>query len=144
MLRLKEIDRYNFADIIALSTAPEQAHFMVTNAFSLAQAGVQPECLPLAVYEGNDPVGFLMYGMDPDDREYWIYRLMIDYRYQSEGYGRDALNMLLERIQADREHHTVFISTHPDNKNAQLLYEGAGFVRDGRTLYGNIVYRLDY
>lgn len=144
MLRLKEIDRHNFADIIGLSVGPEQQRFTVTPAFSLAQAGVQPECLPLAVYAGNEPVGFLMYGLDPDDRAYWIYRLMIDLRYQAEGYGRETLQLLLNRIQADPEHHAVFISTHPENIKAQALYESMGFYRDGRIIYGNIVYKLEY
>ena len=95
MLEFREIDRHNFRDILKLSTTESQKFFVATNAYSLSQAYAQPECVPLALYEGDTPVGFTMYGLDVEDTEYWIYRLMIDQRHQSKGYGRQALAMVL-------------------------------------------------
>ena len=83
MLEFREIDRHNFRDILKLSTTESQKFFVATNAYSLSQAYAQPECVPLALYEGDTPVGFTMYGLDVEDTEYWIYRLMIDQRHQS-------------------------------------------------------------
>ena len=115
---------------------------MAANVYSLAQAGVQPECVPLGVYEGNRPVGFAMYSLDPDDRQYWIYRLMIDSRYQGKGYGREALRQLVALLRAKPDCESVYISFEPGNQRAKRLYESMGFVPDGRVLYGEIVYRL--
>ena len=98
MLRLEAIDRHNFRDIVALSVDDAQKTYIASNLYSLAQAYVQPECVPLAVYEKNEPVGFVMYAMDEDEREYSIYRVMIDKRYQSRGFGREALWLDAERL----------------------------------------------
>ena len=145
MLRLVEIDRYNYLSVLDLSVSAEQRDFVATNQYSLAQAYVQPECVPLALYAENKPVGFAMYSLDADDHQYWIYRLMIDQRYQGVGYGREAMELLINRIRglSDEEHACIFISFEPENKVAKSLYESLGFVPDGRVEYGEIVYRLE-
>ena len=75
MLEFREIDRHNFRDILKLSTTESQKFFVATNAYSLSQAYAQPECVPLALYDGDTPVGFTMYGLDVEDTEYWIYQI---------------------------------------------------------------------
>ncbi len=145
MLHLAEIDRYNFRSVLELSVAPEQKSFVASNQYSLAQAYAQPECVPLALYIENTPVGFAMYCLDPDDRQYWIYRLMIDMRYQGKGYGRDAMRLIIERIRAlAGDHHKyIYISFEPENAAARSLYESLGFLPDGRMVDGETVYRLE-
>ena len=143
MVRFVAIDRHNYLSVLDLSVAEEQRRFVASNMYSLAQAFVQPECVPLALYAENRPVGFVMYALDEDDHEYWIYRLMIDKRYQRRGYGREAMRMLIERIQADENHRVIYISFEPENLPAQTLYESLGFVPDGRIEYGEVVYNLE-
>lgn len=145
MLRLVEIDRYNYLSVLDLSVSSEQKSFVASNQYSLAQAYVQPECVPLALYAENKPIGFAMYSLDENDHQYWIYRLMIDQRYQGVGYGREAMKLLIERIRElmDDEHKRIFISFEPENEIAKSLYESLGFVPDGRILYGEVVYFLE-
>ena len=145
MLSLVEIDRHNYLSILDLSVSEEQRSFVASNTYSLAQAFVQPECVPLALYAENKPVGFAMYCIDESDREYWIYRLMIDQRHQGRGYGRAAMLLLIDRIRSemDEEQHRIYISFEPENEVAKSLYESLGFVPDRRMEYGEIVYRLD-
>jgi diamine N-acetyltransferase len=145
MLRLVEIDRYNYLSVLDLSVSAEQRDFVATNQYSLAQAFVQPECVPFALYAENKPVGFAMYSLDEDDHQYWIYRLMIDQRYQGVGYGREAMHLLIEHIRglSDEEHARIYISFEPENIIAKSLYESLGFVPDGRMLYGEVVYFLE-
>ena len=144
MLHLVEIDRYNYLSVLDLSVSTEQKGFVASNQYSLAQAYVQPECVPLALYAENRPVGFAMYGLDEDDHQYWIYRLMIDQRFQGVGYGREAMHLLIDRIRglSDEEHNRVYISFEPENEIAKSLYENLGFLPDGRVLYGEVVYML--
>lgn len=144
MIRIAEIDRHNWIDVLRLSVAKEQADFVATNAESLAECHVKPECIPFAVYDGDTPVGFCMYCMDADDREYWIYRLMIDKAHQHKGYGKAAMELLLNHIRADETHHVIYISFEPENEAAKALYESLGFEPDGRIEDGEIVYRLRY
>jgi diamine N-acetyltransferase len=145
MLRLVDIDRYNFRSVLDLSVSPEQKTFVAPNQYSLAQAYAQPEFVPLALYLGNTPVGFAMYCLDPEDRQYWIVRLMIDRRFQGNGYGRKAMGLLIERIraQADERHTHLYISFEPENLVAKTLYESLGFLPDGRFVDGEVVYRLE-
>lgn len=144
MITFKEIDRGNFFDVIKLGVAEEQKGFVATNVFSLAQAKAFPECVPLAIYEEEVLVGFTMYCMDQEDHEYWIYRLMIDTKHQSKGYGKAAMEKLIERIQDDKQHRVIYISFEPENMWAQQLYEKLGFEVDGRVIDGEIVYKLEY
>lgn len=144
MIALKEIDRSNFFDVIKLSVADEQSDFVATNLFSLAQAKAFPECVCLAIYHDEVLVGFTMYCIDEEDHEYWIYRLMIDTKYQSKGYGKAAMELLIERIKEDRQHQVIYISFEPENTWAKQLYEKLGFEEDGRVIDGEIVYKLEY
>ena len=111
---------------------------------SLAQAKAQPECVPLAVYDGDTLVGFAMYAMDVEDKEYWIYRLMVGQEFQSRGYGRKMLALVLDQIKQDPTHHMVYLSCNPENVWGRALYESVGFRPDGRDHFGEMVYRLDW
>ncbi len=144
MLKLMDIDSENFWDIIKLKVTKQQEEFVASNTFSIAQSKVQPECIPLAIYNDETPIGFLMYCMDSIDKEYWIYRLMIDTKHQSKGYGRKAMELLINRIKEDKEHHVIYLSFEPENELAKSLYESMGFIPDGRIVEGEIVYKLEY
>jgi diamine N-acetyltransferase len=60
-ITLRPITPDNWELCINLKTTDEQQHFVATNLYSLAQAKVFPECIPLALYYGETMVGFLMY-----------------------------------------------------------------------------------
>ena len=144
MILLKEITRDNFDEVINLSVSDQQKNYIASNMYSLAQAKAQPECVPLAIYNDSNLVGFLMYCMDFDDKEYWIYRVMIDKKHQKMGYGRKAMECLLETLMKDTAHDKVYISFEPENLVAKKLYDELGFVADGRIVEGEIVYCLQY
>lgn len=144
MIVLKEIDRHNFFDVIKLKVSDEQTKFVATNMFSLAQAKAFPECECLAIYHHDELVGFTMYCMDHEDQEYWIYRLMIDAKYQSKGYGKAAMEFVIKKIKEDTQHRVIYISFEPENVWAQQLYEQLGFIADGRVIDGEVVYKLEY
>ena len=70
LILLKEITKENFWHCVELMVTEEQVDFVTSNAVSIAQSKVQPECIPLAVYDDKIMVGFLMYCIDEDDGEY--------------------------------------------------------------------------
>ena len=144
MISFKEVDRHNFLGVIDLAVTEEQKGFVAPNLFSLAQAKAYPECIPLAVYADEGLVGFAMYCLDIEDQEYWIYRFMIDAKYQSKGYGKAAMEKLIERIKENQGHHVIYLSFEPENHRAKQLYEKLGFQADGRVIDGEIVYKLEY
>ena len=144
MITLKEINRDNFHPVLELSVLDEQNDFVASNCYSLAQAKAQPECVPLAVYNDDELVGFVMYCMDVEDSEYWVYRLLIDKKHQNKGYGKEAMQCVLSILKQDKEHSKVYISFEPENAGAKGLYESLGFTPDGRISDGEIVYCLNY
>ena len=144
MIKLREINRDNFHSVLELSVFDEQNDFVASNCYSLAQAKAQPECVPLAVCNDDELVGFVMYCLDYDDNEYWIYRIMIDKKHQKKGYGKLAMLRVLERLQQDDEHSKVYLSFKPENAGAENLYESLGFTPTGEIFDGEIVYCLNY
>ena len=144
MITLQEIHMEQFWDVIDLSVRPEQAEFCTSNAVSIAQSKVQSECIPLAIYDGETPVGFLMYCVDRDDGEWWIYRLMVDARFQGGGCGTAALALVLERMRADATRSRVFLGVHRQAAAAVALYERAGFRFTGQVFGAEHIMRLDW
>lgn len=144
MITLKEITRDNFWDCVSLEVAPEQIGFVTSNAVSIAQSKVQPECIPMAVYDDDDlMVGFVMYCIDEDDGEYWIYRMMIDKNHQSKGYGKKAMELLLENIKEDKSRNKIFLGVHKESVAANM-YKSFGFEFNGQVFGKEHIMRLDY
>lgn len=144
MVRLVPIDKGNWIKVLKLKIRADQKGFVAENSKSLAQAYVFPECVPLAILNDDEPVGFCMYAIDDKDGSYWILRLMVDENRQSMGFGRRAMELLLERIMQDKARHVIYLSFEPENSRARALYESLGFVNDNRIEDGEEVYRLAY
>jgi diamine N-acetyltransferase len=144
LIQLREITRENFWDCIELSVNEDQNGFVTSNAVSIAQSKVQPECIPLAVYDDDLMVGFVMYCIDEDDGEYWIYRMMIDKRYQSKGYGKKAMSKLLEIIKEDKTHNRIFLGVHKESTYAVKLYRSLWFEFNGQTFGSEDIMVLNY
>ncbi|KEZ88342.1 spermidine acetyltransferase [Clostridium sulfidigenes] len=144
MVSFKEITRDNFWDCIELTVAKDQVSFVTSNAVSIAQSKIQPECIPLAVYDDDIMIGFIMYCIDEDDGEYWIYRMMIDEKYQSKGYGKESLEKLLDMIKQDNSHNKIFLGVHKESTYAVVLYKRFGFDFNGQVFGSEYIMRLDY
>jgi diamine N-acetyltransferase len=144
LIQLREITKENFWECIELSVNEEQKDFVTSNAVSIAQSKVQPECIPLAVYDNDLMIGFVMYCIDEDDGEYWIYRMMIDKKFQSRGYGKKALAKLLEIIMEDKTHNRIFLGVHKESTYAVKLYRSFGFDFNGQSFGSEDIMVLNY
>ena len=144
MITLREVDSKNWHRLAKLKVAEGQLSFVAPNAISLAQAKYEQGMTPLGIYFDEEPVGFCMYGHfdEGDGGEEWIIRLMVDERFQSKGYGRRAMERLIERIRAEAGEKDILLSFEPENHLARRLYESMGFEPDGRVIDGETVYRL--
>jgi len=124
--------------VLRLTVAPEQQDFVAANADSLAEAEQNSDCVPFVVLAEGEPVGFAMYALDHDDGNFWIYRLMIDARFQRRGYGRMALEQLIERMAALPDCPRIMLGVEPANTTAAALYRSLGFVPTGAIIGGEI------
>ncbi len=141
---LKDIDRENFRAAVKLEVHEDQKDFVAPNVFSIAQSKVEPTYRAQAVYDGEEMVGFVMYGWDEEEGCHCLARLMVDKNRQGRGYGRAATEAVIERLRAEPGCKQIVLSVNPANTNAQALYESLGFVKTGEVTYGEDVMRLKF
>lgn len=146
---LRDVTKENWLACVRLRLAPEQEHFISSNAYSLAESKFMPTFIPQAIYAtgeggGGALVGFVMYGLYPDGeppfgQRHWIFRLMIDREHQGRGYGRAAMAEVLARLEADPACPNVLIGYEADNAVARKLYLSLGFREIGPAPWGELV-----
>jgi diamine N-acetyltransferase len=143
-ISLRDITAENFEAVITLSVCEDQKNFVASNLYSIAEAKVYPDLVPLAIYAGEDLVGFTMFGFWPERNEYWIARLMIDAAHQRKGYGRAAMRLVIDRLRSTPGCGGIFISYEPQNTAARALYASLGFVITGEILEAEEVACLSF
>jgi diamine N-acetyltransferase len=141
-ITLKEITRENFIECVDLKVRDDQP-YVASNVFSIAEAKVSPECIPMGVYAGESMVGFVMYIMNTQARELYIIRLMIDQRFQHQGYGRETLEAMRQIGLQDAGVDKLALSTSPENTYGIRVYETFGFKDTGVMDHGEEVFTLD-
>ena len=129
-IRIEPITEQNQKDVLELEAACGQEGFVESVEECLEEAGQWRQWRPVGLYDGDQAVGFAMYGYLVG--RLWFDRLLIDQRFQGRGYGREAVAMLLERIH--REYpgkKQIYLSVVEGNDQAAKLYGDFGFAFNG-------------
>lgn len=142
MIELRPVTKDNWGALIKLKVREDQKNFVASNLYSIAQAQFGDEyeghwdLYPFGIYDGDAPVGFLMYGINIDHsgHQAFIQRLMVDEKFQGRGYGRFGMEAILETFRANELIKVVGISYEPENEGARKLYASLGFVETGRII----------
>ena len=82
---LREITAATLRAVLRLEVAENQQRFVADNATSIAEAHFEPKAWFRAIYAGETPVGFVMLYLDREQPLYYLWRYMIDRRYQGHG-----------------------------------------------------------
>ena len=153
-MKLIKVDLSNVWEIIKLDVKDTQKNFVAPNNISIIEAYATIQsgyvALPFGLYEDNTYVGFVMlgYGTNGDEDEpeivhqnYCIWRFMIDERYQGMGYGKKAMECVLDFIKTYPcgEAKYCWLSYEPDNEDAKALYTRFGFEENGQMSGDEIV-----
>ena len=144
IVSLRPIDTRRLARaVVRLQLAPGQEEFIAPNSISMADAYVERDWMPLAVFADEELVGFAMYGHElPEDR-WWIIRLMFDARFQGRGYGRAAAEALIALMRKRHGCREIFLGLEDGNQIAERLYASLGFRATGEIDDGEIVMALN-
>ncbi|MGX4668693.1 GNAT family N-acetyltransferase [Cerasibacillus sp. JNUCC 74] len=128
-LTLKPIDKNNWEEAIHLNVKAKQQPFIASNLYSIAEVQFLDDFVAKGIYLDHKMIGFAMFGIDPDDHQYWIYRLMIDATYQGKGLGAQAVQLIIEELRQNKQANIpyVMIGYHPENLAAKFVYQKAGF-----------------
>ena len=139
---LREVTADTVRTICALKVADNQTHFVAPNAYSIAEAYFEPNAWFRAIYAGETAVGFLMTAEVPEQSLYYLWRFMIAENQQGKGYGRAALEQLIERIKTEPNAQILKLSVVPGEGSAITFYQKLGFVPTGEIDHDELVHEL--
>ncbi|MCP4584139.1 MAG: GNAT family N-acetyltransferase [candidate division Zixibacteria bacterium] len=139
---LQEINEKTVRSICNLSVTDNQKQFVAPNAVSISEAYFSKVAWFRAIYADDDPVGFVMLYDDSEKPEYYLWRFMIDARYQGKGYGYRAMELMIEHVKS-RPNATEFTtSVVQADGGPQPFYEKLGFKLTGEYDDGEAMMRL--
>jgi ribosomal protein S18 acetylase RimI-like enzyme len=134
VVSLAEITEDNFTAVCSLKTTPAQEGYAASPLGILARAYAKRNrnARALAIADDETIVGVLMY-MDLFEEPacYTIEQFLIDQRYQGRGYGKQALQQVVDILAKEKKYEAVEICVKTENTHAVKMYESAGFVDTG-------------
>lgn len=144
VVSLREVTADTLRSILRLKVSPQQEQFVADNATSIAQAHFEPKAWFRAIYADETPVGFVMLYDDTEKPEYFLWRYMIDSRYQGLGFGRQALLQVIDHVRGRPGATEMLLSYVPAEGSPEPFYAGLGFVNTGEIEDGENVMRLAF
>jgi diamine N-acetyltransferase len=139
---LQAVRRENWRSVAQLKVAPEQASYVAEPAYYLALCCYDGLWHPLAIVVDEQVIGFMMWAVDPKDSSCWLGGLLIDQRYQGQGYGRQAVQAALAMLKQQYGYQNFALSYQPSNLLARHLYQSLGFVESDEWEDDEIVARI--
>jgi diamine N-acetyltransferase len=147
VVSLRPLTEANRRAVEALRVAPSQERFVSTVSQSLREAAEHPgahaQCF--AVCSGDEPVGFVMIADEVDGPDYiphYLWKLLIDERFQRQGLGTAALDLVVEHFRGRPGVEALTTSAGQGDGSPIAFYERYGFERTGEVSDGEVVLRL--
>ena len=141
MPEVRLVTKDNWNELIRLKVREDQKNFVASNLYSIAESQFGEDIpgeghwdmFPYGIYDADSPVGFLMISYNVASKRFqgFIYRLMVDEKFQGRGYGKFGMSWILETYRANDRVKAVAISYEPENEPARKLYAFFGFVETG-------------
>ena len=135
-ITFREITSDNYSQVLNLKITPEQeaAKFVSPVVRSLADAWFYRDegiAYPKAVYEDEDLVGFIMYELDTEEQQVFIWRFLIDQAFQGKGYGRQTIEVVMEMAKEQAQITKVVADYVDGNEPMKKILLGLGFEETG-------------
>ncbi len=150
IITLKRITRRNLGAVLKLKVKPKQECLVATNAKSIAQAHFYREAWYRAIYLGETPIGFVLLvdstvkykRIKQKTPTLYLWRLMIDGKYQGKGYGRDAVELVINHLKTRPNAKEITLHHEQTDGNAGKFYEKLGFKLTGKILHNELERKL--
>ena len=133
---LRDITGDNYFQVLELKISPEQeaAKFVAPVVRSLADAWYYRDegiTYPKAIYAKEDLVGFIMYDLDPESQQVFIWRFLIDQAFQGKGYGRQTIETVLAMAKEQAQITKVVADYVDGNEPMKKILLDLGFEETG-------------
>jgi diamine N-acetyltransferase len=129
-IHLRSITPDNYRKIINLKVSDEQVNLVAPNLYTLTQMQFKIQKTALGIYLDETPVGLIAYDLD----DYDIWRLMIDYKFQGKGYGKQAVKRVIDLFKAHGKLKEVRTSAIIADNGPKRFYEKLGFRENGERI----------
>jgi diamine N-acetyltransferase len=146
----RDVDEQTLGAVLALTLTPEQEPYVGSVAEALVEAREVPEGKPWyrAVFDRELAVGFVMlsWNVPPSPPEiigpWYLWKLIVDCRYQGRGYGRAIIQKVAEIVRAEGAE-TLLTSYALGQHNPGPFYQRVGFSPTGDVnIDGEIIVEL--
>ena len=142
-VELREITKANLRDVMLLSVREDQKHLVAANAWSIAQAAYEDVAWLRAVYADDTPVGFVLVAENDAGPADFLWRFMVDVRYQGLGFGRRAMERVVARTRTRTPKREELRLSHAvADGHAGPFYQRLGFEYTGEKLGTELLMRL--
>ena len=134
MIQLTEINERNFDEARKLCVQEVQQSFLDSAVGILARGYVYRDCRARVIGIAKDGVLIglaLVKDLDEEPACYDLQQLMIDARYQSKGYGTEALRLILTELQRERKYDCAEVCVKKTDAAALRMYKKVGFADTG-------------
>jgi diamine N-acetyltransferase len=144
VVSLRPISESNREAVQALRVSPGQEQFVSSVADSLVEAAEEPDgrALCWAVYADETPVGFVMISDEvgnPDYIPHYLWKLLIDERYQRQGFGTATLDLIVEYFRGRPRVDVLSTSAGQGDGSPITFYEHYGFEQTGEIVFDDEV-----
>ncbi|MBQ6570215.1 MAG: GNAT family N-acetyltransferase [Clostridia bacterium] len=116
--------------------------FVASNALSIVQSVFEDGWITKAIELDGKLIGFTMFGYCEDEDFYELCRIMIDRRYQNQGYGTQGIKMILKEMKERFSCKEVYLSTDPENAVGKHVYEKCGFKSENKILDDEELFKI--
>jgi diamine N-acetyltransferase len=138
---LRDVNADNWRDVVRIEPREDQRRFVASVSYYLNLCHYGEDWRPLALYREGEPIGFAMWAFDTEEESYWIGGLVIGAEHQGKGYGRAAMEAMLDHLAAQPGYREAALSCDPENTVARRLYASLGFVETGERVDDELVAR---
>jgi diamine N-acetyltransferase len=147
VISLRPLSESNAQAVEALRVSPGQERFVSGVAESLREAAEHPDAHALywVVHADDTPVGFVMIADEvagPDYIPHYLWKLLIDERYQRQGFGTATLDLIVEYFRGRPGVQALTTSAGQGDGSPIAFYERYGFEPTGEVSGGEVVLRL--
>ena len=142
IVSLREVNEDTVWAICMLHVSKSQEKLVAPNAFSIAQAYFAKTAWFRAVYADETPVGFVMLNIDPEKASYFLWRFMIDEKYQGRGYGKKAMESIINYVRTLPNAKELTLTYHPGEGCPQPFYRKLGFEDTGKSFDDELEMKL--
>lgn len=141
-ITLRPISEENVMAVINLSVTQAQDKLVAPNSISIAQAAHTTNRWERAIYADDTPVGYVLLSEKREIPRYYLWRYMVDHRCQLRGFGRSAMELVIDYVRTLPNAHEMFLSYVPDDYGPRDFYARFGFEDTGKEEGGEKEMRL--